>query len=525
MAKLRIIVAEDEQRILSSIVSKIERTVEDCEVIATANDGEQALELVEKYRPHVIFSDIKMPKMDGIALARELRKRAPDIHVVLLSGYSDFSFAKQAMRYGVSYYLVKPLDEEDLLEVVEEIRTKLEESRRRSLPQLRMSGHNSMQTKAQEPADGQNGYYVLGICFYNLYCSGASESLGEFYAASLDCDGGIKWEEILENLPSESPEWMVADGNPCNFKNIVLTVPYSRTLDLEETASVLCSRIHSRYPGMKFNLCYRKKQVKREDIWNYTHRIRNLLETWVVPATEQVFVLENMESVPAEMELYDAASLRLQNNIKVLFKMDRYNILLEELMNIMTYVLECGCTQKQLLKIVHDIYKMLESSLMVEDQAAAAKAKEKFYTILSVAKETREIQDAFSESIRFYIQDRLDRNTSQNAREEVLEYVDKNFMVINSVEEVAEKFSYNYTYVSRLFREMKGVSMIKYLTEKRIGAAQKIMEEKPGLSVNHVCNMVGYTDQHYFSRVFKASTGMSPKEYRKKVIAENKTME
>ncbi|MBU9726660.1 response regulator transcription factor [Diplocloster modestus] len=522
MARLRIVVAEDEQRILSSIVSKIERTVEDCEVIATANDGEKALELVEKYHPHVIFSDIKMPKMDGIELARELRKKAPDIHVVLLSGYSDFSFARQAMRYGVSYYLVKPLVEEDLLEVIEEIRAKLEESRRRSFPQVRMSGRNSMQTAAQEPTAGKNGYYVLGICFYNLCCSGASESLGEFYTASLDGGGGVKWEEILEDLPSESPEWMIADGNPCNFKNIVLTTPIGQQLDMEEIVSVLSARIHTRHPGMKFNLCYREKQVKREDIWNYTHRIRNLLETWVVPAEEQVFVLENMESVPAEMELYDAASLRLQNNIKVLFKMDNYNILLEELMNIMSYVLECGCTQKQLVKIVHDIYKMLESSLHVEDQAAAAKVKEKFYTTLSIAGESREIQNAFSESVTFYLQDRLDRSTSQKAREEVMEYVDKNFMVINSVEEVAEKFNYNYTYVSRLFREMKGVSMIKYLTEKRIGAAQKIMKEKPNLSVNHVCNMVGYTDQHYFSRVFKASTGMSPKEYRKKVIVDIK---
>ena len=161
MARLRIVVAEDEQRILSSIVSKIERTVEDCEVIATANDGEKALELVEKYHPHVIFSDIKMPKMDGIELARELRKKAPDIHVVLLSGYSDFSFARQAMRYGVSYYLVKPLVEEDLLEVIEEIRAKLEESRRRSFPQVRMSGRNSMQTAAQEPTAGK-----MGIMFW-----------------------------------------------------------------------------------------------------------------------------------------------------------------------------------------------------------------------------------------------------------------------------------------------------------------------------------------------------------------------
>ena len=524
MARLRIVVAEDEQRILSSIVSKIERTVEDCEVIATANDGEKALELVEKYHPHVIFSDIKMPKMDGIELARELRKKAPDIHVVLLSGYSDFSFAKQAMRYGVSYYLVKPLVEEDLLEVMEEIRAKLEESKRRTFPQVRMSGHNSMQDVAQEP-DVNSGYYVLGICFYNLCCSQASDSLAEFYAASLDSGGGVKWEEILEDLPSGSPEWMIADGNPCNFKNIVLTASNEQQLDMEQIAEVLCGRIHSQYPGMKFHLCYREKQVKREDIWNYTHRIRNLLETWVVPAREQIFVLEQMESVPSEMELYDAASLRLQNNIKVLFKMDNYNILLEELMNIMSYVLECGCTQKQLVKIVHDVYKMLESSLNIEDQAGAEKAKEKFYSILSIAGGTQEIQNAFLESVTFYLQDRLDRSTSQKAREEVLEYVDKNFMVINSVEEVAEKFNYNYTYVSRLFREMKGVSMIKYLTEKRIGAAQKIMKEKPNLSVNDVCNMVGYTDQHYFSRVFKASTGMSPKEYRKNVIVGNKTTE
>lgn len=80
--------------------------------------------------------------------------------------------------------------------------------------------------------------------------------------------------------------------------------------------------------------------------------------------------------------------------------------------------------------------------------------------------------------------------------------------------QVADIFNYNYTYLSRMFKSMTGTTMIKYITAKRIDAAKTLMKEKPELGINVICEMVGYSDQHYFSRTFKSITGVSPSDYK-----------
>ena len=95
-----------------------------------------------------------------------------------------------------------------------------------------------------------------------------------------------------------------------------------------------------------------------------------------------------------------------------------------------------------------------------------------------------------------------------------MQYVDENYNSIDSMKEVASVFNYNYTYLSRMFKEVTGTTFIRYITLKRIEAAKQIMSEHPGISIKLVGEKVGYTDQHYFSRIFKAITGMSPSEYK-----------
>ncbi len=521
MENLRIIVIEDERRILQLIVSKIQHTVPNCEVIATANNGEEGLRLAEQYRPDIVFSDIKMPVMSGLELAKKLRERFAHMYVVLLSGYSDFAFAKEAMRYDVSYYLLKPLDEEELLEVTEDIRMKIEERRCQKDPYVFLSGQNGSHLIFQQEKEDYL-HYVLTFCFYNLYCAGANELLMEYYEQNLN---KIDWEKVMQTVQPYCVEWMVADGTPCNLKNIVLTVPKDAEEKVDLMAECLCEFFHVHYPNYGFHLCYHQEPVKREELWSDTVRIKRVLENKVVPAREQIFILEEAEELVDTMELYEAVRLRLQNNVKVLFKTQNYQMLSKELNDIISFTLDNKCTQKQFLKILNNILKLIEENKEIcqEVWETISAEKEKLYAAISLANQPEEIAEAFSSLFVAYFQDELDTKESQKCKEEILAYVEQNYMVIDSVEQVAEKFNYNYTYISRMFRNAKGISMVKYITNKRIEEAKRIMEEDPKLSISSVCNMVGYMDQHYFSRVFKSVTGMSPKEY--KTICSGKSSE
>ena len=118
MNKYRYIVVEDEQLICQNIIQKIETLNSKLEFCGSAEDGEKALSLIAQQNPHIVFTDIKMPVMDGLMLAKELYFAYPQIKIVVISGYNDFEFAKGAIKYGASDFLIKPLDITELRECV-----------------------------------------------------------------------------------------------------------------------------------------------------------------------------------------------------------------------------------------------------------------------------------------------------------------------------------------------------------------------------------------------------------------------
>lgn len=122
----RVIVAEDEELLLNNLIQKIQNTDLNFEVTAKAQTGTQALELVKKLNPDVLITDIKMPMMTGIELLEQVHQQYPSVRTMIISGFSDFEYAKKAISFRVEAYLLKPIDIDELSEALLKIRTQLE---------------------------------------------------------------------------------------------------------------------------------------------------------------------------------------------------------------------------------------------------------------------------------------------------------------------------------------------------------------------------------------------------------------
>lgn len=123
--KYTVVVAEDEELLLENLVQKIQKADPDFQVIGTAQTGEQALELVRKLSPDVVVTDIRMPVMDGITLLSRVREELPFTKFIVISGFSDFEYAKKAINLQVSDYLIKPVDPDELKEALGKIKKDL----------------------------------------------------------------------------------------------------------------------------------------------------------------------------------------------------------------------------------------------------------------------------------------------------------------------------------------------------------------------------------------------------------------
>lgn len=143
--KLRVLVADDEERIREGMARQIETMGLDLEVVAQAADGVEALELVDRHLPDIVLMDINMPFMDGLECIRRIREKDPSCVILIVSGYDRFEYAQRALAYGVDRYLLKPVEDEDFLDA-------LKDAVRRHAERIRLlSPESGIEPRANSP--------------------------------------------------------------------------------------------------------------------------------------------------------------------------------------------------------------------------------------------------------------------------------------------------------------------------------------------------------------------------------------
>lgn len=145
----KVVVIEDEELILNSTVKKIHNLNLGFEVVGKAQDGKEGLELIDRLTPDLVITDMKMPVMDGLEMIKIISSKYPYIKKIVLSGFDDFVFAQQAMKYDVKDYLLKPLKIKELTDVLTEIRFILENERKL----LKQNVIDTKKSKAHSPEE------------------------------------------------------------------------------------------------------------------------------------------------------------------------------------------------------------------------------------------------------------------------------------------------------------------------------------------------------------------------------------
>lgn len=498
---IKAIVVEDELKIGTYIKHKIEYLDPSVTVAALAENGKQALGLIEEHQPQVVFTDISMPVMDGLELSRIIKNTYPGMIVVIISGYSDFSYAQKAIRYGIFNYILKPLEDEKLLDVLFDIKKSLAYTNAKQERQVLYSDAYMFQY-----TEGVQ-YAIFSVCIGNLFYDIEDPVLTDHYRKIIQ---EIPWRKLLEEVCRDGQNWYLADEQVANQKIVGIQVRADGDEETGNLAKRLMSLLELR-TSLAIHICLSEQFVPYEDVWNLTKRLRHLMQQKLIIGKSQILFAEQEKD--DDQGILDIVKMKLSSYIKNYFLHTDLKNFTDEIQIVLRYMIQNSATQENIEKVSLYVLKLLELSSQDCEAAFQEDIQIRQQQCIGLAATEEELIENLMgcfQKIGRYVEELYEKKIETR----VLEYVDSNFLTLEGLEQVADVFGYNYTYLSRLFKKMSGVSLNKYITEKKITLSKQILREQPGMVLEEVCELCGYNDCRYFSRVFKAQTGCTPSEYR-----------
>ena len=537
---LRTFLVEDEIVVRENIKKMVPWEQYGFELVGEASDGEMALPMIRKLKPDLLITDIKMPFMDGLTLCRIVRKDFPGIKIVILSGYDDFNYAKQAIGIGVEDYLLKPITKNAFLERLCEIR------------------------KRYEHEKDQKEYFEK---FHREIQEYEQNSSRDFFEGLIS--GDMEMEEIYERADRLGLDIVSEAYNILIFTLESESAGAGRKEAYSEWEARAREKIETLFVNHPYAMLFRNNvfsygvlvKEQKENVGKHTKdcidSIRSILadspreQGWFIAAGEPVERLSNMKrsyhtaaQTFARRYLYDGHVLsyreleeadQAKDDGKYLKKVDSNAMdpviiqkflssgLKEETSNfVRDYFHAIG--REPMTSMVFRNYVMLN----VRFSVFSFLNKLGYDTVSLEEKETEEILEQGGRSIEaameyaekmlqkaIEIRDENSGNKNRDILENSIEYIKTHYMDENmSLNTAAQVANISANHFSALFSQNVGQTFIEYLTGIRMEHAKELLR-CTGKRSSEIALEVGYKDSHYFSYLFKKTQGMTPSDYRK----------
>lgn len=496
----RIMIVDDERAIRDNLPKVIPWEAHGFTVAATAKNGHEALDRLLEMPIDLVLLDVRMPVMDGLAFLKALRESPrADTQVVMLSGYSDFSYAREAMRYEVKAYLTKPIDEDELFAVLKQAREKLDgQCHARSL--LTLQKDVKMLRDAMDGAlldtARYGGYFLLTAVMlpFSHSADAASPSgvMRRLMADILGDEGlGLVWMRGYANLFLISREALRIHGHD---ERALACAILRRFMDAKIDCAVLFD--HQALSCENFAAAYKRHLHLMETTLFYDMRHHLSFGPAITPQGEG----PEMDTEALSLALNDTDPKRFES---------WFDALLEAMKR-------CRAAYRSLQEITDRIYYTIADALKSgADTVSADKTvirEEMYFLRLPVwAARMRQI-------LSLAHRDMLARRQMQGmgVTGDIVTFIRAHYTEPITIKQVAEKFFLNPVYLGQVFHKTTGLSFKQYVTDLRIKAARQLLIETD-LKIYEVAQRVGYAESKYFIVKFEEAEGVTPSEFRKRL--------
>lgn len=492
---MRILIADDEKLSRESLKIMLTEYESLFEIVGEAENGEELVNMTLKLKPDIVFVDIRMPKLDGLEAIRQLRGKLKYTQWIILTGFSEFEYAKKALQLGVSNYLLKPIDPEELFKALNEMTSHWRN---------RISIRNSDFEKK-----------MIGILM-GLNDGSASLSIFE--------------KTLYSGLVTYSDSYLDSEQRKRKKAEYYERLRCSISSLLDNNAEIGILPLHADCSAV----VYAYNAENQTGLSEYEQRLIFKIKQCILAVTESSFVittveLEKRNSFPALLkeieQVGSISSIRSVARIGNIFSLgdfQRWN------------KAEAALSLSRLLMQMKTHYDDHDSLNFTKD---VADFETLFYTDAELNTLCRSnVLKFLNTSLSCGISPDTDNKVWHlclaacgkrlysaapklygGAIEQVKNYIEKNYMNDISIAEISDTLHMTPNYLSSLFHKKTGMTFKKYLTNIRMLKAKQILEN-PGCKVQQVAKSVGYYSTRYFSKIFKSYYNYYPSD-----SSENKT--
>jgi len=525
----RMILVDDEDEVRGRISSKIS-SESGFAVVGTAGNGYDALELIEKFSPHVVLTDIRMPFIDGIELARTIRRDFPATRVAFISGYDEFDYARKAVELHVSSYLTKPVTQNDISLFLRQLKEELDEEFKRqyNLELLRKRYEESLpllidnyfaSVLIASPTAGNPGDIE------NLRQYGISLDDSRYLLAFVRVERDEELKDVMEyenrRLAVRSVALNVLDRHGCRFYSfpfsdgIVFVIKEEGALFLKRIDQIFTEMIQlsRRFLSAGIDIGVSHLHRNFDGLKNaYLEAERALDNSRFLNTGRIVYIGQLDKSSPRPLSVSEGDSSALEYAVK--FGSD--GELREVLNRIRAGALENrpeGASYKLYVINLVNIAVNYASSINADIQETAGE------DVLDAMGKFRNLDQVFDWILSLFLKLRkvsvsTRMNNSQRLLDSAVSYIHTHFSNPGvTMESVCEDLGISVSYLSLLFKRHRDTTFVRYLTQVRMEKAMELLRLTEDRIVE-IAGQCGFKDVYYFSHSFKKYRGVSPKKYR-----------
>ena len=534
MNRYRIILVDDEEEVRKSIIQKIQWEAIGFEVVGDAENGRDALEKLEALEPDVVLTDIRMPYMDGLALAEKVHQKYPSMKVVIFSGYDDFEYAQRAIKLEVTEYILKPVNAEELTILLKKIRRSLDEEieQRRDVSRLRESYRSSLPIIRE--------HFLNDLVHGGLEEDTISKKLVEY---DIPIAAAGLWVVAVIHVEKEE----IGAGNTSLHREKEL-IPISVRQLVEEKLSGYCrfaacsvsselaviaaldgEESKNGFIDLLGDICRESRRVLEVPITvgigcgsdsltgiNRSFKsAMNALGYAAIVGTGSTIYINDVEPVSRGKLQFDGTDeSRLITAVKFGPEENIRGVIGELVGKMEEAPVHFRQYQAYLLGIVNTLTQLVQQYDL--DLSEMFGTEMDYFEIFTNRPKREDLQSWFLDAAL-----RMNRamneardNTTRNVIREARQYIQDHYQDPElSVEKICSHLHLSPAYFSTIFKKETGQAYIAYLTELRLNKAVELLnttDDKTYL----IAARVGYQEQNYFSYVFKKRFGVSPTKYR-----------